>query len=67
MLLFVKGFVGKRFHHAAERVPKTRKREQVMKAQERESPLDPLGHPYIGKGRDVVICLRPTREYKMYT
>ena len=47
MLLFVEGFVGKRFHHAAEKVPKTRKREQVMKAQERESPLDPLGHPYI--------------------
>ena len=66
MLLFVEGFVGKRFHHAAEKVPKTRKREQVRQAQKRD-PLDPLGHPYIGKGRDVVICLRPTREYKIYT
>ena len=36
MLLFVKGFVGKRFHLAVEGLPKTRKREQVMKAQERE-------------------------------
>ena len=66
MLLFVKGFVGKRFHLAVEGLPKTRKREQVRQAQERDT-LDPLGHPYIGKGRDVVICLRPTREYKIYT
>ena len=36
MLLFVKGFVGKRFHLAAEGLPKTRKREQVRQAQERD-------------------------------